>query len=338
MHTRLFTHDPRTNGNAHGFWESRSNGLAMNEHGGDISCFHTLLSLIPEKNAGFFVSYNSKGSAGMTRYELFQAFLNRYYPGPPLAEIAAKPDFKTRAKEYTGVYEMNRRSYTKYIKLVGLIASIKLRATPEATLLMTLPAGLGEKQWIEMEPDIFREVGGQETLIFRKDNHGRVTHAFHSKFPEFALVKLKWYQSPGFHIFLMAITAVLFLTAALGWPIGALSRIMCRRQSPGTPAPRAARWLAGGMSALLLFFLLGLASLLMDTEQVRFGVPQLLKVILAFPIVAAILGIGVLIFTVLAWRKKYWTGCGRFHYTLILAAAVVFLWFLNFWNLLGWKL
>jgi len=337
MHTRLFSHDARTNGNAHGFWESRSNGLAMIEHGGDISCFHTLLTLIPEKNAGFFVSYNSTGSSGMTRYALLQAFLNRYYPGPPPAELKPNSDFKTRAKRFTGVYEMNRRSFTQYAKLVGLIASIKVSVTPEATLLITLPMGLGESQWIEVDPGVFHEMGGQETLIFREDGKGRVTHAFHSKFPEFALVKLEWYQWPIFHIFLIVVTAVLFLTAALGWPIGALSRVLCKRQFLGTRAPRAARWLAGGMSALLLLFLLGLASLVMNTEQIRYGVPLFLKIILAFPIFAAVLGIGVFIFAVQAWRKKYWTGCGRIHYTLVLFAAVVFFWFLKFWNLFGWK-
>jgi hypothetical protein len=56
-----------------------------------------------------------------------------------------------------------------------------------------------------------------------------------------------------------------------------------------------------------------------------------------FPIVGAVLGIGVLIFAFLAWKKKYWTVYGRLHYSLILLSGLVFLWLLNYWNLLGWK-
>jgi hypothetical protein len=46
---------------------------------------------------------------------------------------------------------------------------------------------------------------------------------------------------------------------------------------------------------------------------------------------------GVLFFAFLAWTKKYWTVYGRLHYSLILLSGLVFLWLLNFWNLLGWK-
>jgi hypothetical protein len=54
--------------------------------------------------------------------------------------------------------------------------------------------------------------------------------------------------------------------------------------------------------------------------------------------IAALLGIGVLFFMVKAWVKGYWTRCQRVHYTLVFLAALVFVWFLNYWNLLGWRL
>jgi CubicO group peptidase (beta-lactamase class C family) len=52
MHSRLFGHDPRINGNAHGFWEFGYNDLHLIEHGGDTVWFHSQLALIPEKNMG----------------------------------------------------------------------------------------------------------------------------------------------------------------------------------------------------------------------------------------------------------------------------------------------
>lgn len=337
MHTRLFSHDPRIGGNAHGFWERSLNRLSILEHGGDITCFHSLFMLIPEKNAGFFVSYNSVGSSGLARYELFQAFLNRYYPSPAVAEPAPPADFQTRAGRYVGTYEMNRRSYTKFDKLVALLTPVKIGATPEGNLLMVMPAGLGTKAFVEMERDVFHEIGGQETIIFREDK-GQVRYAFYSAFPEMAFVKLKGSQIPSFHYLVAGLSVILFLTAALGWPVGALGRVVCRRPRFGNPAPRAARWLAGGMSALFLFFLVGLAVALSDLEQFFYGVPSVFKISLTFSVAAAVLAVGMLVFTLLAWRKKYWTGCSRVHYTLVFLAALAFLWLLNFWNLLGWKL
>jgi len=338
MHTRLFSHDPRIGGNAHGFWERNLNGLSILEHGGDILCFHSLFMLIPEKNIGFFVSYNSVGSSGLTRYELFQAFLNRYYPGPSAPEATPPADFQKRAGRYVGTYEMNRRSYTKFDKFAALLTPVKFGATPEGNLLLVMPAGLGTKAFVEMERDVFREVAGQETIIFREDESGQVRYAFYSAFPEMAFVKLKGSQVPSFHYLIAGVSIILFLTAALGWPVGALGRVVCRRPRFGNPAPKAARWLAGGMSALFLLFLVGLAAAASDLEQFFYGVPSVFKVSLAFPVAAAALAIGALVFTLLAWRKKYWTGCSRVHYTLVFLAALAFLWLLNFWNILGWKL
>lgn len=338
MHTRLFSHDPRIGGNAYGFWERHLNGGLNLEHGGDIMCFHSLFMIVPEKNAGFFVSYNSTGSAGLARYELYQAFLNRYYPGPAMAEPAPPADFEKRADQYSGTYEMNRRSYTKYDKLVALLAPVRIKATPEGNLLLVMPAGLGIKPFIETDRDVFREVGGQETLIFREDEGGKIRYAFYSAFPEMAFVRLKGAQLPSFHYIVAGFSVLLFLTAALGWPLAALGRILCRRPRFGNPAPRGARWTAGGMSALFLLFLVGLGMAVSDLDQFYYGTPSSFRISLAFPVAAAGLGIGVLIFTLIAWRKKYWTGCARVHYALILLAAVGFLWLLNFWNLLGWRL
>ena len=338
MHARLFSHDPRINGNAHGFWEQSFNGLKMIEHSGDTAHFYSLLRLIPEKNVGFFVSYNSVGGSGNAREELFQAFLNRYYPGPGVAELKPSADFKNRARKFVGSYELNRRSFTKYSKIFSLMMTAKISVTPMDTLFLSLPMGLGEKQWVEVEPDFFREVGGEQTLLFREDKRGRVTHAFLGQWPEVACVKLNWYQTSLFSYFLSGICLVLFLSAALGWPAGALFRKICGRRNRGNDAPRAPRWIASLMGASFVLFVLGFIGVIGDQAAFRYGTPPLLKIILAFPAIAAVLWVGVSIFTFIAWRKKYWTRCSRFHYTLILVSALVFFWFLNFWNLLGWKL
>jgi hypothetical protein len=43
------------------------------------------------------------------------------------------------------------------------------------------------------------------------------------------------------------------------------------------------------------------------------------------------------VYTVLAWKDSYWSFAGRAYYTLVTVAALAFVWFLNYWNLLGWR-
>jgi hypothetical protein len=58
---------------------------------------------------------------------------------------------------------------------------------------------------------------------------------------------------------------------------------------------------------------------------------------LAVALTAAILALGSAAFSVLAWKNGYWSPLGRVHYTLVVLALLAFVWWLNNWNLLGFK-
>jgi len=256
MQSQLFTHDSRVEGNAYGFWEQNLNNLRMIGHGGDTIWFHTLLVLIPEENLGLYISYNSAGGAGTARDELIQAFLDRYYPLEELPELKPVPDFEERVGRFAGSYGVTRSVPTTYEKLINLIMVTNVQAAEEGTLVTVLPAGLGTKHWIEVEPLVFYEVRGQDKLVFRENRKGRITHAFYSRFPIFAMVKLDWYEKPVFHYSLLAITTLLFLST-LVWPMGALSRLLCRRKKDIVSAPWFVRGLPVGMSVFYILFLIG---------------------------------------------------------------------------------
>jgi len=335
MHSRLFGHDPRVNGNAHGFWEFGYNDLHLIEHGGDTVYFHSQLALIPDKNMGWFVSYNT--SPGGSREQLFHALLNRFYPASsPLAELKPSEEARKRLKKVSGVYGMTRMSYTKYEKISMLMMQIKVVPTKEGNLLIKIPGEV--RQYAELEPLVFREVDGQSKLVFKEDDRGRVTFAFAGDIPHMALFKFKWYEQSMLHYVLIGFCVLFFIIAAVGWPVAIVARKICRRKIEGKPAPKTARLLAGLMSGCFLVFLILFAAAFSKPDEAMFGVPPIFKIALAFPLIGAALGVGVLGYTLLAWAKRYWYGCRRLTYTLILVAAVVFLWVLHFYNLLGWRL
>jgi hypothetical protein len=197
-----------------------------------------------------------------------------------------------------------------------------------------MPMGLGSKMRVEIEPLVFREVGGQDTVVFRENSKGRITHAFFNQIPILAGVKLAWYETPGFHYSLLAICMILFLST-LSWPASALSKLLCRRKREIPGAPWLVRMIAGGMSVLYIIFLIGMFSVVSDYMELIFGIPPFLKILLILPILSALLTIIALFFAYVGWKNKFWTVCGRLHYTLVVLASLVFLGFLAYWKLLG---
>jgi hypothetical protein len=68
-----------------------------------------------------------------------------------------------------------------------------------------------------------------------------------------------------------------------------------------------------------------------------FGVSMIYKIVLGLGVLSAALTVGALGYTALAWKNSYWGVASRVYYTLATIAAVAFVWFLNYWNLLGWR-
>jgi CubicO group peptidase (beta-lactamase class C family) len=336
MHARLFSHDPRLDGNAHGFWEKRLNGVRMIEHGGDTIYFHSQLVLFPEHNLGMFVSLNTASLESDLRGHLLQSLLDRYFPVPDPPEPEPIAGFAERAKRLVGSYMLSRVVYSSYEKLMALGAQISVKVTADKTLLTSFPFGLGAKQWIETAPYTFEEVGGPGALMFKEDDSGGPLYMYLNEYPFMVGIKAKWPETFSFSILVLGIILLLYLSV-LRWPLAAIFGRLCRRRRDENPAPRLARWMAGLMVLLQVVFIVGLALMLSDIEKLMFGVPLTMKILLGLPVVSALFLIGTFLYVASAWIKGYWSGCARVHYTLVFLAGLAFLLFLNDWNLLGWK-
>jgi CubicO group peptidase (beta-lactamase class C family) len=332
MHSRLFSHDPRLEGNAHGFWQWRYNNLDSIGHGGDTVLFHSDLTLIPEFHLGLFVSYNSAGGEGGARTELITSILDRYYP-----VFAAEPkppaDFRKRAGKFKGTYGMTRVNSSTFEKLGRLVMTLKVRATDKGTLLFS--SGSGKSQWVEVEPLVFKRLGGQNTAVFVEDLAGKAVRLYLGQGAVAAYIRLRWFETPGFHLFLL-IVCMLVLSSTLYWPLRALARRLCGTSVEERAAPRAARWLAFLAAWLSLIFLIGMAVQFTDYTKFLYGIPLAVRVLMIFLLLALGLGAGTLAYTLLAWIKGYWRSCARVHYTLVLLAFLGFVWFAYYWNILAY--
>ena len=341
MHQRQFTHHPQLAGWTYGFHEHIENGQRAIAHGGDITGFSSLLFLLPEQNLGFFVSFNAFVSAlfglGDPREELVSRFLDRYYP---VAEGPVSGQPSADLQRFSGNYRMNRYARTTLEKGLPPIPMLQWRVTAndDGTLTLEYPLNILESSlWVEVGPLLFQEVDGDGYVAFREDEKGRITHMFMSFIVPMAFEKVSWYETDAFQIGLIGFSVLAFLSVLI-WPVGYLIRHL--RKRPAQPSRPAlwARYLAGLVSALNLVFVVGLVVRLGQVfSGVFYGTPTYFVALLVIPLLTATLTVGLVVFTVLAWRDDYWSVLGRLHYSLIAVAALVFIWIVNYWNLLGFR-
>ena len=160
-----------------GFYEDDFNGLKIVGHGGDTVAFHSDLHLLPAKDVGFFVSFNSPGKDGAVedvRNNLFKLFLDRYYPYTPPDE-ATVADPQKDAARVTGYYVSSRR-VARALAFVYALGQSQVTASPDGTIeVSSLKDAAGNTmKWREVGPLRYRQIGGQSHLVFGTDADGNV--------------------------------------------------------------------------------------------------------------------------------------------------------------------
>jgi hypothetical protein len=231
---------------------------------------------------------------------------------------------------------MAQSAYTtleKFMVFFGAV-NVEINDPGDGTLAMATP--WGEWRFVEVEPLFFRQVDTPFHITFREDGQGRITHLFTDYTPQFGFEKLNWYEAPGFNMALLLACVLVFLSTILI----ALSRAIRNRRLSGErkPSPRGVRlaeWIILGICVLNLLFVVG--SFLWNNPRPSFGVSLNFQVVLGLGVLSAVLTASALVYAVLAWKNGYWGSAARVYYTLVTVAAVVFVWFLNQWNLLGWR-
>jgi CubicO group peptidase (beta-lactamase class C family) len=333
MHERLFTHDERLPGFAHGFYEKSSHGLRIIGHGGDTQWFHTDLALVHSENLGVFVSYNT-GSGGQLSFGPFlDAFLDHYYP---LDDMATAPAIDVDLERYTGSYLFNRQSYTTFEKALTLLGGPVEIAADDSTLILDSP--LGSQNYVPVGENLFVERRDGNRLSFREDDAGSITHAFLANAPMMAMERVGGLSDPALHTALLGLAAVVFALTVLALPVRAWMRRRYAEVRRDTSEEKRARWVAWTTALCGLAFGVGLVMVLSNFTAIMTGSTGGLRFVLTLGVVTALLAVATVVFAVMAWRGGYWTTWGRVRYTVFASVAVTFVMLLNYWNLLGWRI
>lgn len=330
MHSTLYTPDPHLLGTKYGFFDFSDNGQRTIGHSGELPPMHSLLLLLLDQKLGIFVIYNSAGGDALTpqHFGFQRAFFDHYYPAPAVAPLQPTAELAEEAGRFAGSYRWTMGAKTTLMKVLGLFGTVTVSALGDGTLRLATP--YGDWRFVEVEPRYFHQVDGPFGLVFGEDKQGRVTYMATDLMPQFAFEKLNWYETLGFDMALVLGCVLLFVAMVPATAIHAM------RSRPKLPNARPAYWLMLGICLLNLLFLVGAALWGRPPSEVH-PVTWMAKIVLGLGVVSAVLTAGALIYTALAWKEHYWGIAFRSYYALVTVAAVAFVWFLNYWNLLGWR-
>ncbi|MCK5313791.1 MAG: hypothetical protein KAJ53_01650, partial [Anaerolineales bacterium] len=177
------------------------------------------------------------------------------------------------------------------------------------------------------------EIDLGETLVFREDETGEVEFAF-VPIQNVALEKVAWYEGGAAQLGSLGMFLLIFLSPFIIWPLGALLRRIRKQASTTNAGSKRARRVAGIVSALNFIFM---TILLLSMGDLSLGVPLIVQIALIIPIVTTLLTMVLLWMTIRVWKDSYWSFLGRIYYSFLTLTAVLFILWVNYWNLLGWR-
>ena len=342
MHSRLFALDPAANAMAYGFYEESRNGRRIIGHAGDTVQFHSDLHLIPDAGIGFFISYNSAGRGQISpRTILWEAFLDRYFPETPF-DAPTLDSAKDDANAVSGTYMISRRFESSLFKLLAVLGEASVSANEDGTIAvdaLTEPNGK-PKRWREVAPLTFRDVRGQDSLIFKPDQNGRMQLIVPYPFMVFQRVGFRengkiLLPVLGLSLFIMLLTLVLWFVA---W--------LVRRHYGSKLELTTWEWrlrlavrIVFALNLIFIAALLGFVTyasaghfeLLSDSGNIWIWLIQMIGVL------GAIGTLVVFYNAVQAWMSKRYQIWGKLQATIFALACLGFLWFVFAGHLLSFS-
>jgi hypothetical protein len=343
MHSRAFGLDPAANAMAYGFWEGSRNGQHIIGHGGDTAYFHSDLYLLTDAGVGFFVSYNSvwRGETD-PRTILWDAFLNRYFPAPPV-NSPTLDSAKNDANAVSGNYIISRRSES-LLKSLALLAEATVSANEDDTISVSLLGLLNDangkpKRWREVAPMTFRDINGQDSLIFKPDQNGRMQLILPYPMMVFQRVGL-WENSR----IILPVAGLSLLTMLLTLPLGFVAWLVRRHYGQPlklTTLERQLRWTVRIVFALNLVFIVTLSGFLLSAlkhlELLSDSGNIWIWLIQSIGVLGAIGTLVVFYNAVHAWTSKRYQIWGKLQATMFTLACLGVLWLIFAGHLLSFN-
>ncbi len=326
LHTTRFRHHPKLPGVAYTFDELFWGDQRVLAKSGGAPGFNNRMLLLPDERTGIYFVYN-RDSTVKFGPQLEQAFRERFFPGSndqPLRQEIPLRDPQEMGR-YAGYYvEMIDYSDRSIEKVRSLMEQTQVTVNEQGQLKLYGNALL------RVDENLFQWNDTGNYVAFLEDEKGQIDYMFYART---ALRRVPWHETFPVQMSILGFSLAMFLTALVGWLVAGFKR---QGRSYGV---------SGSLSLLYASFLTGLGLLLAPVFAgadppwaFSFAPPVALLVLLALPLVGAALTLILAWQVSRSWKDRQAGWFVRVHNTLILVASLAFLFFLNTWNLLGYRL
>jgi CubicO group peptidase (beta-lactamase class C family) len=341
MLTPRFDESPQLSASGYAYAEQPIDNRRPMEQAGDWNGYASLLFLLPEDHLGIFVAVNS--DEGALRDQLIQSFMDHYYPDrDQLFGVQPAASLSADLTQFAGTYRTLRMAHATLDKWLAFSPGSDLTVRADQSNAVTIH----DTRHVQIQPLVFLEQYGDTYAVFQRGRQGGVDYLTQGTT---TYQRLHWYETYIFQrrlviffVFVLGLTAVAWLvTPSLGRLRRRLPllRRMGWRRPPGYLEPalaQTARAVAGLVALCDLAFLAG-ADRLITTDNLINGVPGSVTALLVVPLVAAALTTAMPVFAGIAWARRYWGVFGRLLFTFVTLTAALFIWFLTYWNLFGFR-
>lgn len=327
-----------------GFYEQWVNGRRAIGHGGDTQWFHSYLWLFPDADIGLYISMNSAGKEGAPhaiRSALFHKFADRYLPGPEEQRRVDPETARQHARMVAGNYVSSRGSFTTFVSLLGLLGQPTIGVDADGRLVFPLldMLGAGKRDWVEVEPFVWRDTGTGERLA-AEVRDGRVVRISTDAISPFMVLEpAPFGYNAAFWLPALLAALAIILLAAIAWPVRAIVRRrfgtrleLSKRALLAYRLSRAFAWLAllaaAGWAGLIVAFSSDIGSLGGPLDWLL----VLLRIVTPIAAIGLTAAAGWHLWLTWAERRP-WTA--RVGALLLLLAALVLLWVTFAYRLYG---
>jgi CubicO group peptidase (beta-lactamase class C family) len=350
MHTVRFTHHKELEhaaGYSFGILPARSQTILM--HDGGYTGVGSRLCLIPEIGVGFFVACNIMDGALLDLVS--RELLDRFIPEPPddttRYPLTVLPPYDRDIAGFAGTYRHTRYSHTTFEK-VGVLVGM---TGPEMTIgrddggmiLMNTFSGT-PRRMVQIQPGLFRSIDDRYFCAFRRDESGSVTHLFTNGTTAFE--KIAWYETVTFQRSLCGLCLLVFVAVSVALPILRKRRKTAVRSGLDVDP---VRWFSEKTASMFLYYVLGLGivmGLVIPKEELELGFAHGMHwtayavQTIALLAILFLAGLGGLLFWKFVGRSDTAPGQRVRSAGLGLVTAVAgtcFVWFLWYWNMVGYQ-
>ena len=157
-----------------------------------------------------------------------------------------------RVTQYVGEYRRNNfgGSYTTVEKLGRLLSSTTNRqiSDPGDGTLEVRSGIFGTARFAERDVDFFQELGGHETVVFRRNANGRVNGAVFGSEPVYTFELVSLVESVLFNAVLLSFSLVAFTSALLIAAISLIRSLLGRAPLARHDLAAVARLIGGRLS------------------------------------------------------------------------------------------